>query len=95
MGKLTVKQAEELVGKGILDKSTLENMQTEGLVSQRRNSTRRFIKTSEGTWVTPQFYFQGLKGAVYSKDMTSLKTKVDALIEKMATSKPSTTKGNK
>ena len=29
MGKLTVKQAEELVGKGILDKSTLENMQTE------------------------------------------------------------------
>ena len=28
MGKLTVKQAEELVDKGILNKDTLQNMQT-------------------------------------------------------------------
>ena len=82
MGKLTVKQAEELVGKGILDKSTLENMQTEGLVSQRRNSTRRFIRTSEGTWVTPQFYFQGLKGKTPSKKMNQLKDEITSVIEK-------------
>ena len=82
MGKLTVKQAEELVNKGILNKDTLENMQTEGLVSQRRNSTRRFIKTSEGTWVTPQFYFQGLKGKTPSKMMTQLKDEITSVIEK-------------
>ena len=82
MGKLTVKQAEELVNKGILNKDTLENMQTEGLVSQRRNSTRRFIKTSEGTWVTPQFYFQGLKGRTPSKKMNQLKDEITAVIEK-------------
>jgi len=82
MGKLTVKQAEELVNKGILNKDTLENMQTEGLVSQRRNSTRRFIKTSEGTWVTPQFYFQGLRGQTPSKKMNQLKDEIATVIEK-------------
>ena len=76
MGKLTVKQAEELVNKGILDKGTLDTMQTEGLVSQRRNSTKRFIKTTEGTWVSPQLYFARLNGKTYSKKMTQLKDEV-------------------
>ena len=82
MGKLTVKQAEELVNKGILDKGTLDTMQTEGLVSQRRNSTKRFIKTSEGTWVSPQLYFAGLDGKTYSKKMTELKNEVYNIFEK-------------
>jgi hypothetical protein len=81
MGKLTVKQAEELVEKGILNKDTLETMQTEGIVSSRRNSTRRFIKTADGTWVSPTLYFAGLKGAVYSKEMNELREKINNLID--------------
>ncbi len=82
MGKLTVKQAEELVSKGILKKDTLESMQSEGLVSQRRNSTRRYIKTSEGTWVQPMFYFAGLKGKSASKKMNQLRDEINAVIDK-------------
>ena len=70
MGKLTVKEAEDLVEQGILSKKALEEMQSSGLVSSRRHSTRRYMKTSDGKWVTPQLYFQGLgKDGNYSKKM--------------------------
>jgi glycyl-tRNA synthetase beta subunit len=95
MAKISQKDTQALIDAGALTTDEVAKLQTEGLVASRRTSTKRFMKTGDKTWVSPQFYFQGLKGAVYSKDMTSLKTKVDALIEKMATSKPSTTKGNK
>jgi hypothetical protein len=46
------------------------------------------MKTGNKTWVSPQFYFQGLKGKPYTKAMTTLKTSVDTLIEEASTSKP-------
>jgi|TARA_R100000789_G_C2991863_1_gene146315 hypothetical protein len=81
MGKLTVKQAEELVKKGVLDKDTLVSMRTEGLVSSRRNSTRRFMKTADNTYVSPQLYFAGLKGAKYSNKMKELRDKFNNLVD--------------
>ena len=88
MGKLTVKEAEELVEQGILSKKALEEMQSSGLVSSRRHSTRRYMKTSDGKWVTPQLYFQGLgKDGNYSKKMAALKDEVTAIFEKYTTVK--------
>jgi glycyl-tRNA synthetase beta subunit len=95
MAKISQKDTQALIDAGALTTEEVAKLQTEGLVASRRTSRKRFMKTGDKTWVSPQFYFQGLKGAVYSKDMTTLKTKVDALIEKMATSKPNNTKGNK
>jgi len=48
------------------------------------------MKTATGTWVSPQFYYQGLKGQTYSKKMADLKTKIDTLIEEFATIKTNT-----
>jgi len=43
------------------------------------------MKTAKNTYVTPQFYFQGLGGNGYSKSMTELKNKVQSLIEEHTT----------
>ena len=95
MAKISQKDTQALIDAGALTTDEVAKLQTEGLVASRRTSTKRFMQTGAKTWVSPQFYFQGLKGAVYSKDMTSLKTEVDALIEKMSTPKPTKTKGSK
>ena len=95
MAKISQKDTQALIDAGALTTDEVAKLQTEGLVASRRTSRKRFMKTGDKTWVSPQFYFQGLKGAVYSKDMTTLKTKIDTLIEKVATSKPSNTKGTK
>jgi len=82
MGKLTLKQAESLVKEGVLDKETFNQMQTDGLISQGRGATRRYVKTEDGTWVSPMLYFAGLNGAKYSKGMLKLKSEVNKVIEK-------------
>ena len=40
-----------------------------------RKILRRVMKTANGSYVTPQLYFQGLKGGKYSSKMTELKSK--------------------
>ena len=60
-------------------------MQNKGLVSSRTRNERRVMKTAKNTYVTPQFYFQGLGGNGYSKSMTELKNKVQSLIEEHTT----------
>ena len=73
MGSLSVNQAESLIKKGILKKDTVENLQKEGVVSKRRRNTRRYVKTKQGNFVSPQVYFQGLNGDDYSGDMDKIK----------------------
>jgi|TARA_R110000824_G_scaffold55664_2_gene153190 hypothetical protein len=82
MGKLTLKQAESLLTEGILDEATFKQMQVDGLISEGRGTTRRYVKTKSGTWVSPMLYFAGLKGATYSKNMIELKAEVNKVIEK-------------
>jgi len=60
-------------------------MQDKGLVSSRTRNQKRVVKTANGTFVTPQFYFQGLNGNGYSKKMTELRTKVQTLINDYTT----------
>lgn len=85
MGKLTVADAEKLVKDGLLDSKTVEQMQEEGLVSKGRRSTKRYMKTKDGKWVSPQLYFQGVNGAEYSKKMNDFRNDFNNLLEKYAT----------
>ena len=87
MGKLTVKEVEELHKTGVLSDASVKEMQDKGLVSSRARNEKRVVKTANGTFVTPQFYFQGLNGSEYSKPMTELKDKVASLINKYTTIK--------
>ena len=87
MGKLTVNEAEKLQSEGVLSKKAVEEMQEKGLVSTRRRSARRVMKTANGSYVTPQLYFQGLKGGKYSSKMTELKTKFNNLVNEYTTEK--------
>ena len=85
MGKLTVAEAEALHKEGVLTKASLKEMQDKGLVSSRTRNEKRVVKTANGTFVTPQFYFQGLDGNGYSKKMTELRAKVTNLINEYTT----------
>tara|TARA_B100001142_G_scaffold319850_1_gene363905 strand:- start:332 stop:607 length:276 start_codon:yes stop_codon:yes gene_type:complete len=85
MAKLTIAEAESLHKEGVLSDAALKEMQDKGLVSTRTRNEKRVMKTSEGTHVTPQFYFQGLEGKPYSKKMTELKSKVQSLVNEYTT----------
>ena len=62
MGKITLTEAEGLIKKGVLSKTAFTKMQKDGLVGTRKRGEKRYIKTKENTWVSPQFYFQDLNG---------------------------------
>ena len=85
MGKLTVAEAQALQKEGVLTKASLQEMQDKGLVSSRTRNEKRVVKTANGTFVTPQFYFQGLDGNGYSRKMTELREKVTNLISEYTT----------
>jgi len=92
MGKLTVADAEKLVKDGLLDNKTVEQMQDDGLISKGRRASKRWMKTSEGTWVSPQLYFQGVGKSKYTKKMDEFKTEFNSLLEKYATNRTNTPK---
>tara|TARA_Y100000310_G_C20615514_1_gene780407 strand:+ start:323 stop:586 length:264 start_codon:yes stop_codon:yes gene_type:complete len=87
MGTLSVSQAENLIKKGILKEDTVESLQGEGVVSKRKRNTRKFMKTKQGNFVSPQIYFQGVNGDEYSKEMLTLKKQVQTLFDKYTTTK--------
>tara|TARA_A100001515_G_scaffold74192_1_gene58985 strand:- start:574 stop:849 length:276 start_codon:yes stop_codon:yes gene_type:complete len=85
MGKLSEGQAKDLLDKGVIDKSTYNKMQNDGIISAGRGIKRRYIQTADGNYVSPMLYFSGLKGAKYSDDMKKLKTEVNQVIERFTT----------
>ena len=92
MGKLTIAEAEKLKKEGVLTEGTIREMQDSGLVSSRQRNTRRYMKTSNGTWVCPQLYFQGLNGNGYSKKMTEFRDKFNSLVSEYTTVRTTNTK---
>ena len=62
MGKLTVKDAEDLLKSEILSEESIAELQSKGMVSKQRQSAKRFIKTADNKWVEPKLYFRGAKG---------------------------------
>ena len=89
MGRLTVNEADALVKSGTLSKTAMNKMREEGLISQRRRGTKRFLKTKEGTFVSPQLYFQGMKGSTASNKMIEFRTKFNNLVNEFAIENPS------
>ena len=85
MGKLTVKEAEELKKKGILSNKAVVEMQKSGLVGTRKRGVRKFMKTADGKWVVPQLYFQGLNKSEYSKRMVEFREEFNTLLTKYTT----------
>ena len=90
MGKLTIKEAEKLQSDGVLDAKTVKQMQTEGLISEAKRSNKRYLKTSDGSWVSPQLYFQGVKGQKYSDEMNKLRAEFNSLVDKCTVPKNKT-----
>ena len=87
MGKLTIKEAEDLQKSGVLSKKAVEGLQNKGLVSTRTRSNKRYIKTANGNFVSPQLYFQGIGKDKYSQEMNELKQKFNSLITEYTTTK--------
>ena len=87
MGKITLTEAEGLVKKGVLSKTAFTKMQKDGLVGTRKRGEKRYIKTKENTWVSPQFYFQGLNGKTESDEMITLRQAVNEVIKKHTVTK--------
>jgi len=81
MGKLTVKQANELKDSGVITAETLTTLQKNGIVSTRTKRAERYIASKNGNWVIPVVYFRGLSGGGYSAEMTELKGKINDLID--------------
>tara|TARA_R110000744_G_scaffold67314_3_gene137269 strand:- start:15322 stop:15603 length:282 start_codon:yes stop_codon:yes gene_type:complete len=90
MGKLTIKEAEKLQSEGVLDADTVKKMQTDGLISEGRRSNKRFLKTKDGSWVSPQLYFQGVNSKEYSKNMKELRSEFITLLDKYTVTKSET-----
>ena len=81
MGKLTVKQANELKDSGVITQETLTTLQKNGIVSTRTKKAERYIQSDKGNWVIPVVYFRGLNGGGYLAGMTELKGKLNELID--------------
>jgi len=87
MGKLTVKEIEDLNKSGVLNKKTVKELQESGFASTRRRNTRRYMKTAKGSWVSPQLYFQGRNGAKPSTKMVEFRNDFNKLMDKYTTTK--------
>lgn len=87
MGKLTQSQAEELGKAGILSNKVIKGLKDNDAISEGRKNTKRYMKTSDGAWVSPQFYFEGVSKHKYSKKMTELKEAIEKVINEFTTNK--------
>ena len=87
MGKLTVKDAEDLLKSEIISEESIAELQSKGMVSKQRQSAKRFIKTADNKWVEPKLYFRGAKGVEKSKNMESFISDYNTLLEKYTTTR--------
>ena len=85
MGKLTNQDVETLEKAGVLDKETATGIRDQGLASNRRSSTKRYMRTSDGKWVSPTLYWRGAKDTTPSKKMQEFNTKFGELLTEFAT----------
>ena len=84
MGKLTNQDVETLEKAGVLDKETATGIREQGLASNRRSSTKRYMRTSDGKWVRPTLYWRGAKDTIPSKKMQEFNTEFGDLLTKFA-----------
>ena len=85
MGKLTKKDVEVLENSGVLDEETTAGIRAKGLASGRNSSAKRYMLTTDGTWVSPTLYWRGAKDTTPSKRMQEFSTKFGELLTEFAT----------
>ena len=85
MGKLTNQDVETLEKAGVLDKDTATGIREQGLASGQRTSTKRYMRTNDGKWVSPTLYWRGAKDTTPSKRMQEFSTKFGELLTEFAT----------
>mgnify|MGYP003151438207 CR=1 FL=1 len=86
MGKLTTKDAEDLIKSEILTDESVAELK--GMISKGRpQSVKRFIKTADNKWVEPKLYFRGAKGVEKSKNMEAFISDYNTLLEKYTTTR--------
>ena len=92
MGKLTSSDLDALQKAGIVDNKTAEGIKSKGLASVRRRTNKRYMRTSDGKWVSPTLYWRGAKDTKPSKKMEEFNHKFNKLMLEFTSERPATTK---
>ena len=85
MGRLTIKEVDDLKKAGVLDTKAVKELESKNLVGTRTRGSKYFFKNGKGK-VYPQLYFKGLcKKTKPSNDMVNLRQEFNKLLNKYAT----------
>ena len=85
MGKIKQSDIDKLKEAGKLSASAEKSLKQTKSVSKKSTTTRRFMKTKNGTFVSPNLYFRGGRGLEPSNDMIKFQTEYDKLVTKYTT----------
>ena len=85
MGKIKQSDIDKLKEAGKLSASAEKSLKQTKSVSKKTTSTRRFMKTKNGTFVSPSLYFRGGRGLEPSNDMIKFQTEYEKLVTKYTT----------
>ena len=95
MGKIRRQDAEMMLKNNQISQETYDKMDANGQIAKQKGESERIMKTGSNTWVTPMFYYKGLKDSKRSKQMIELRDKVNQLIAKYTISKSEKSEVNK
>ena len=85
MGRLTIKEVDDLKKARILDSKAVKELESKNLVGARSRGAKYYFMNGKGK-VYPQLYFKGLgKQSKPSKDMVNLRQEFNKLLNKYAT----------
>ena len=85
MGRLTIKEVDDLKKAGVLDTKAVKELESKNLVGTRTRGAKYYFKNGKGK-VHPQLYFKGLgKKTKPSKEMSTFRQEFNKLLDKYAT----------
>ena len=85
MGRLTIKEVDDLKEAGVLDNKAVKELESKNLVGTRTRGAKYYFKNGKGK-VHPQLYFKGLgKKSKPSKEMVTFRQEFNKLLDKYAT----------
>ena len=85
MGKIKQSDLDKLKEACKLSASAEKSLKQTKSVSKKTTTTRRFMKTKNGTFVSPSLYFRGGRGLEPSNDMIKFQTEYEKLVTKYTT----------
>lgn len=85
MGKLKQSDLDRLKEEGLLSESAEKALKQTNSVSKKTTAPKRFIKTKNGTFVSPSLYFRGGRGLEASEEMLKFQSEYDKLVNKYTT----------